>query len=82
MSKWDTLETVFSNVQEDERMAGTRMPRVFRPTPRLSPECSRLMEMLGVAAEGFLAEDNVMVSREGGVRFQNPLLVKKARWDE
>ena len=65
-------------MQEDERLVGTRVPRVFRPTPRLSPECSRLMEMLGVAAEDFLAED----SREGGVRFQNPLLVKKARWDE
>ena len=58
-----------------------RVPRVFRPTPRLSPECSRLMEMLGIAIEDFLAEDNVSrVSREEGVRFQNPLLVKKVRW--
>ena len=67
-------------MQEDERLIGTRMPRVFRPAPRLSPECSRLMEMLGVTAEDFLAEDNVRVSREGEVRFQNPLLIKKARW--
>ena len=60
-----------------------RVPRVFRPTPRLSPECSRLMEMLGIAIEDFLAEDNVSrVSREEGVRFQNPLLVKKVRWGD
>ena len=54
------------------------MPKVFRPTPRLLPECSRLMERLGVAAEDFLSEDNVRVSRKG-VQFQNPLIVKKAR---
>ena len=38
---------------EEERLfAPARVPSVFRPTPRLSPECSRLMEMLGIAAQG------------------------------
>ena len=66
-------------MQLNARLLGTRLPRVFRPTPRLTAECARLMEALGVAAENFLAEDNVTFSASEGVRFQNPLLVKKAR---
>ena len=66
-------------MQLNARLLGTRLPRVFRPTPRLTAECARLMEALGVTAEDFLAEDNVTVSAGEGVRFQNPLLVKKAR---
>ena len=66
-------------MQLNARLSGTRLPRVFRPTPRLSAECARLMEALGVTAEDFLAEDNIRVSPKEGVHFQNPLLVKKAR---